>query len=469
MLPKEFAERMKALLGKESEKFFAEIENNPAQRSFRINETKLTAEAFEKINPEIKRKKADFPPNAYYTDELLLGFSPAHHAGMIYVQDPSAMATVHALEIKKGWKILDSCSAPGGKTTQLSAAAGKEGIVVANEYDAKRSRILYGNVERMGDKNTVVLNLDTAVLAETYREVFDLVLADAPCSGEGMFRKNSRAIDEWSIENVKMCAHRQREILNNVSECVAKGGYLLYSTCTFSLEENEMNVDWFLREHSEFELCQVSDGVLKVTSDGINFDGCQNDMAFTRRYYPHISRGEGQFIALMRKTEAIFEKNNDRKKKKDDKNAKKPTKEQIAALEIAKNFLKENLLEMPKNELFVLGNYIYLKPDVELPSFGVVSVGACVGEIQKNRLIPHHQLFSAYGKHFRRQLCLPCKSKELQDYLLGLEISADGLLLNDCDTDGYCAVTVEGVALGGGKVSQNKCKNHYPRGLRNTK
>ena len=246
MLPIEFKERMRTLLGGESELLFAEIEGGVAIKSFRINDIKVNVGNGYELPAHIDGERADFPKGAFYTDEAHPGSLPCHHAGMIYMQDPSAMATVHAIKIQEGAIILDSCSAPGGKTTQLAAMTGEEGIVVANEYEAKRCRILLGNVERMGCRNTTVINLDTAVLAEVYPEKFDVVLCDAPCSGEGMFRKNRQAIDEWSLENVMMCAGRQIEILENFAKCVAAGGSLIYSTCTFSLEENEMNVRWLL-------------------------------------------------------------------------------------------------------------------------------------------------------------------------------------------------------------------------------
>ena len=470
MLPKEFKERMENLLGSDSVEFFLEIETNPPKRAFRVNEIKLSSENFEQLDTQIERKKALFPKSAYYTEEQFIGFSPAHHAGMIYVQDPSAMATVFALEPKKGMRVLDSCSAPGGKTAQLAQAVGDGGVVVANEYDSKRCRVLQGNIERMGARNTVVLNLDTKILAEAYRSYFDFVLCDAPCSGEGMFRKNSDAIDNWSLQNVKICAKRQNEIIENVAQCVRDGGYLLYSTCTFSLEENEMLVDSFLSGHTEFSLCPVSEELSRVTADGINFDGCQHDMKLTRRYYPHVSQGEGQFIALMRKKLGENGDVGDAKPKKaEQRESKRRSKEEISAIKLAYDFLSENLIEMPQNELVTIGNFVYLKPDIHLTEFGVISAGVCVGEVQKSRFVPHHQLFSAYGNQFRRKIDLPYKSKELQDYLLGLEIDADTLSADDCKPDGYCAILVEGVALGGGKVSAGKCKNHYPKGLRNTK
>ena len=197
-LPDKFKERMLSLIGKEeAERLFAAIEDSHAVKAFRINPIKTDVESFEGAMPRIDRKKVDFPPNAYLTEEEFPGGLPEHHSGAIYMQDLSAMSTVHAADACEGMIVLDSCSAPGGKTTQLAAAVGESGIVVANEYEKKRARILQGNIERMGCKNTVVCNLDTAVLCEVYPEKFDLVLCDAPCSGEGMFRKNERAVEEW--------------------------------------------------------------------------------------------------------------------------------------------------------------------------------------------------------------------------------------------------------------------------------
>ena len=317
-IPESFKKRMIDILGAdEAEKLFFSIENEDAVKAFRVNSIKTDIETFEASECQIDREMAEFPPDAYITREEYPGSLPCHHSGAIYMQDISAMSTVSATEIEEGAIILDSCSAPGGKTTQLAAAAGKSGIVVANEYDKKRCRILQGNVERMGATNTVVCNLDTAVLAELYPSLFDLVLCDAPCSGEGMFRKNVRAVEEWSEENVKMCAERQREILTNVAKCVKGGGRLLYSTCTFALDENEENVAWFLNTHKDFSLVPVSEGLKDHTSDGIMLDGCNIDMTMCRRIYPHRSRGEGQFIALFERSVDAEISQNTKKDKKD--------------------------------------------------------------------------------------------------------------------------------------------------------
>lgn len=476
MLPIEFKNRMIAMLGEdESEKLFSAIENEAAVRSFRVNPIKITAEDFESTSPEIDRRAMAFPKGAYYTEEAFPGSLPCHHAGMIYMQDPSAMATVHAIEIDEGAKILDSCSAPGGKTTQLAAFAGNSGILVANEYEPKRCRILQGNVERMGCRNTVVVNLDTAVLAETYPDKFDVVLCDAPCSGEGMFRKNDRAVDEWSLQNVEMCAERQREILANVARCVAPGGRLIYSTCTFSLEENEKNVEWFLDSFTDFELSDVLPELKSVTADGICFEGCRYDMTKTRRFYPHISKGEGQFIAVLERSPSadcgVSEERSSKKNKKKNSAQERVSREDAELLKSAADFLSENLCEDyalgVKYELIAINGRAFLKPEIDLPKYGVFAAGVCVGELLGRKFAPHHQLFSAFGASFKRRVMLKQSDEKAAEYLKGHEISVDGAVECDGKPSGWAAVLIDGCPVGGGKISDNVCKNHYPKGLRN--
>ena len=473
MLPEKFKERMKKMLGDEAEKLFFEIENGSAVRSFRVNEIKCPSGVLGE--GRIDGKRADFPPECFYTEEQHPGSLACHHSGQIYMQDPSAMATIHAVSVKKGAKVLDSCSAPGGKTTQLAALAGEDGIVVANEYDTKRCRILQSNVERLGCRNTIVLNHDTKVLAETYPCFFDVVLCDAPCSGEGMFRKNELAISDWSEEKVSGCAEMQREILSNVQKCVTPGGYLIYSTCTFSLDENEYNVDWFLREYPDFSLCKVNADLEEATSDGISLDGSVADMKLCRHFYPHITKGEGQFIALLQKNSsadgvqiaATTDSKKQKAKKGNDSQKGKTSREEIDALAFAKEFIEENLTEIPNKKLVYLGGKVYLAPEAPLPSFSVFAAGVCVGELERGRFIPHHQLFSAYGDLFARRINLSLDDERVEKYLCGLEISADGMVCEKGARDsGFAAVIIDGAAVGGGKVSGGACKNHYPKGLR---
>ncbi len=470
-LPERFKERMTLLLGEsEASRLFRAIEDSDAVKAFRINRIKTAKTDFEASEPEIDKKSIDFPPDAYITREEFPGSLACHHSGAIYMQDISAMSTVHAVKLDEGMHVLDSCSAPGGKTTQLSAMVGDRGVVVANEYDKKRCRVLRGNVERMGCKNTVVCNLDTAWLAKVYPNAFDLVLCDAPCSGEGMFRKNVRAVEEWSEENVKMCAERQREILENVAKCVKMGGRLIYSTCTFSLEENEENVARFLDTHPDFALADADDALVEHTSEGLVVEGCEYDMKKCRRIYPHLSLGEGQFIAVFERAgekasprgEALAEQvMRDKNQKRGAEN--KRSRAEIDAIFAAEQFLRENLQKMPDGELRMLGELIFLSPKIELPPYNVLAAGVCVGEAVKGRVLPHHQLFSAYGHDFKLKIELDGKSEEAKRYLRGEEIDCSAQVGGE---SGWCAVMIDGCATGGGKVSGGRCKNHYPKGLR---
>ncbi len=473
-LPESFKERMISILGgDEAERLFYAIEEEEAVKAFRVNRIKTDMDSFEAREARIDRKKADYPPEAYITREEFPGSLPCHHSGAVYMQDISAMSTVHAVKVAEGAYVLDSCSAPGGKTTQLAEYVGELGVVVANEYDKKRCRILQGNVERMGAKNTVICNLDTAVLSEVYPMMFDIVLCDAPCSGEGMFRKNERAVEEWSEENVSMCAERQREILSNVARCVKPGGKLVYSTCTFSLEENEENVRWFLDNHSEFYLDDAEDDLKAHTSDGIMLDGCDHDMKKCRRIYPHLSLGEGQFVAVLSRShsDAMPESGNFKRSKKarNDVDPKK-SRAELETLSAAHAFLEDNLISAPCGELIMLGTLVYISPKIKLPPYNVFSAGVCVGECVKGRIIPHHQLFSAYGKEFKLKMSLSGGTTEAEKYLCGEELSANGFIDSNCmRTSGWAAVMIDGCAVGGVKISGEVAKNHYPKGLRNNR
>ncbi|MBR5143969.1 MAG: RNA methyltransferase [Clostridia bacterium] len=448
MLPERFTQRMKALLGEEYTEFENALDEQNV-RAIRVNTTKIQVSDF------LKKTSLRLSPISYADDGFIpddcdgIGKTAEHHAGMFYVQDPGAMATVKALNIEKGWRVLDACSAPGGKASQLASAIGNEGLILANEYVPKRAKIIVSNFERLGIKNAVVTSLDTAKIREMFDSYFDLVLCDAPCSGEGMFRKYDEAITEWSEENVKLCADRQREILNNLAPTVKAGGYLLYSTCTYSREENEDTVSAFLSEHPDFSLCQVNEKIKAATADGI--DG----MNATRRFYPHITKGEGQFIALMKKDEnsgnmpTILYKEN----------VKAPTKDEIAAV---KKFISENISGEIEGRIIKWGEFLALIPhDLPIPPYSVFMPGVMLGEVKKGNFFPHHQFFSAYGNLFKRCEMLSRDDSRVEKYLRGEEIDSK------TNENGWCAVIYEGVALGGGKISNGRVKNHYPKGLRN--
>lgn len=446
-LPAEFSDRMKRLLGDEYESYIKAL-SSPPVRAFRVNTDKISVKDFEGLNI-FSKEKIPYTDTGYYLDYDKIGNHPYHHAGMIYVQEPGAMAPAECIDIEPDWKILDMCAAPGGKSTQLKNKLGENGILVSNEIIPSRCKILTGNIERLGLHNTVTTCMDTARLADTFPKAFDMIMVDAPCSGEGMFRKDENAVDEWSVENVRKCAIRQAEILDNAVKALKNGGYIVYATCTFSLEENEMTVDAFLRTHPEFELVPVKTAVRESTCDGIAFDGCQTpDIHLARRFYPHKSRGEGQFMAVLHNTDAVGFSDHGRARMSD-----RPDR-------AVYDFLDDILTEYEKERVLMYnGNPVYFTPDFEIKKGTAFSCGVSIGEVRKSYIQPHHQFFMAMGRLFKRKIELSAESDELKRYLHGEEITAD------CE-NGWAVVTVDGCAVGGAKVVSGRAKNHYPKGLR---
>ncbi len=446
-LPLEFTERMKTLLGKDYENYQKTLTEKPI-KAFRVNTDKISLNEFEKINT-FGNEKIPYVENGFYLDYDKIGNHPYHHAGLIYVQEPGAMAPAECIEINPDWKILDMCAAPGGKSTQLKNKLGEKGVLVSNEIIPSRCKILTGNIERLGLKNVVTTCMNTKKLAKTFPKTFDLIMVDAPCSGEGMFRKEEIAIDEWSSENVRMCAERQKEILENAVCALKDGGYIIYATCTFSLEENEMVIDYFLENHPEFELLPVNEAVRKNTCNGISFDGCKcESIEFSRRFYPHIAKGEGQFMALLHNT----------KQPLDNPYSKPRKKENIDNAVF--NFLDETLTNYKKDNVLLYNETpVYFTPDFPISKGSAFACGVTIGELRKNYILPHHQFFMAMGKEFKRKIELSVDSEDLKKYLHGEEFETD------CQ-NGWAVVIVENAAVGGVKVVNGRAKNHYPKGLR---
>ena len=445
-LPEAFVSRMKALLGEEYKDYEASF-SEPAVKSFRVNTNKISLEEFEKINC-LGGEKIPYVETGYYLNYEKVGNHPYHHAGMIYVQDPGAMAPAECLDIQPNWRVLDLCAAPGGKSSQLRNKLGEEGILFSNEIIPSRCKILTGNVERLGFRNTVTTCMAPARLAQLFPRSFDLIMVDAPCSGEGMFRKDDTAIREWSVENVLHCAERQAGILEEASKMVRDGGHIIYATCTFSLEENEMVLDHFLSAHPEFELIPVRESVRAHTAQGIAFDGCQTEnLHYARRFYPHKSRGEGQFMAVLRN-------------KNPQKEESIPHRAPVKIDKTVTDFLHDVLTDYDPGHVTVYnGNPVYLTPRVELAKGTAFSCGVTIGEVRKNYVQPHHQFFMALGPKFRRKIELSPEDPRLEQYLHGAEIDAGG-------ENGWAVVMTHGCALGGAKIVNGRAKNHYPKGLR---
>ncbi len=446
-LPSEFTERMKNLLGDEYDDFLKSYDEKPV-RAFRVNTDKISLEDFQKLNI-FSNDKIPYVENGFYFNYDGIGNHPYHHAGMFYIQEPAAMVPVESIDIQPDWKVLDLCAAPGGKSSQIKNKLGENGVLVLNEIVPSRCKILTGNMERMGFKNTVTTCMHPQKLSKEFPETFDMIMVDAPCSGEGMFRKEDIAIDEWTPENVLMCAERQAEILDCAVKMLKQGGYIVYSTCTFSLEENEMTVDAFIERHPEFEIIPVTEIVRENTADGINFNGCKcENIHYTRRCYSHKTKGEGQYVAVLHNTNEGYG-NISRIESKNEK---------IDKTVIA--FLNDTLVEYDvDNVLMYNGNPVYFTSDFPIRKGSAFSCGVTIGEIRKNYIQPHHQFFMAMGKDFKRKIELTAESDEIKKYLHGEEFNTD------C-ANGWAVVLVDGYTVGGVKVSNGRAKNHYPKGLR---
>ncbi len=453
MIPAAFLDRMRALLGDEFAAF-REALSAPDTHALRAVEKKLPKERLLSLLPFKPTPLAFFDGGFLIPAGERPGAHPLHHAGAYYMQDPSAMATVSALPFTiGGWRVLDLCAAPGGKTGRLSEEIGGGGLLVSNEIVPSRARILLGNVERLGVENTVVTSAAPQQLATALPAFFDLVVVDAPCSGEGMFRKYPEAAVEWSPEAVTAAAERSRLILDDAAKTVSPGGYLLYSTCTFSEEENEETVAHFLSAHPDFRLVPVSSKVAAITADGIVRPGRPADLALSRRYYPHKALGEGQYIALLERTDGARPRVV----------AAKPTRLDRRAEGEVRAALGDLLGTSFDAPLAVAGD-TWIAPPCDLPSIpGILRAGVALGTFAGRVFVPHHHAYTALGDHFARRLELSLDDPRVTAYLRGEEIPVD------VTVRGFAALTIEGAPTGGVKLSGGVAKNHYPKGLRDAR
>jgi NOL1/NOP2/sun family putative RNA methylase len=385
-------------------------------------------------------KSTPFCEEGFYIpdDVVSLGNNPLHHAGAFYIQEPSATSAVTMLDVQEGDFVLDLCAAPGGKSTQIGAKLNGTGLLWSNEIVRSRANILLSNIERMGISNAVVSNCHPDILCENLSGMFDRVLVDAPCSGEGMFRKNSEAQTEWSVEHVESCAKRQLLILNSAKNALKANGVMVYSTCTFSQEENEGVITQFLKENPEFTL----------ENSGVNFG--RSTLEYAKRIFP-MDGGEGHFAARLRKNGEGFR--NTLSKKSIDKIDNKIF-EFYDSLFINRPFgenikvVKDKIIILPKNY-------------TEIKGLPILRSGIILGELVKNRIEPHHSAFMAAKKEeCKLSVDFDVCSDEIKAFLHGEEIVVPE------NIKGYTAVCVNGITVGFGKASNGRLKNKYPKGLR---
>lgn len=449
-LNENFVDKMRALLGEETEDFLKSLEN-PPQKAITINKDRLGDVEISKI---IDFNISPIPQvdNGYYVDEnISIGKTIAHHLGAIYSQEPSAMYPVEMLDITPGDIVLDLCSAPGGKSVQILEKLGGSGLLVANEIVYSRAKILYENLNRMGFKNFVITCASPSDFEKTKLK-FDKILVDAPCGGEGMFRKKDFDFNAYNNASIETNAKRQLSILESIKGLLKDGGHLVYSTCTYDIEENEKVVANFLRENEEFTLLEYprlnSDTVRGIKLDGVNTD-------FTCRRYPHKFNGEGQFMALMKKsgnddfdytTEDILADGFKGIYRKEIDTLKSETKEYLTLDSL--NLAKKN------DSVFILPD-----PLLDLRGLNVLSMGVLLGNFNKGIFKPAHIAFHSYPEIFKNKIEL--EKNQVSQYLQGLEIDVDD------GQKGICVVTHQGISLGGGKIVNGRLKNYYPKELRN--
>lgn len=434
----DYLKRMKEYLSLDDYNRLIESYQETPSRSIRLNKINIDTLIKETNMP---LEKIEYDVDGYYlNDEKKYGNHVLHHLGAFYFQEPSAMAPVNMYEFKGNEKVLDLCAAPGGKSSQIARRI-PNGVLFSNELSKKRSQILFGNLERLGFDNVIVLNERVENLTTKFEGYFDVVLVDAPCSGEGMMRKDEEARNQWNPNLPLQCQKIDYDILSNAAKMIKQDGVLIYSTCTFAREEDEDIVSYLCNDLG-FEVIKPNQVLKKYTKEGFIPD--------TLRFYPFTGRGEGQFMALLRKKTASNENVRYIKKIKE-------TEEE----RIIRKFINENLVNYPELTIKKEGNRFYaLSSDVDLTGLNVVNYGIELGEVQKGRFIPYHHFFKALGKYFKNKLVLQASDSRCLHYIRGEEIKADV-------NNGFGVIEIEGLILGGFKATSGNLKNYYPKGLRN--
>lgn len=426
-LPERFLKDVKEILGDEFDDFIKSYENKKTT-AIRVNTMKIEKE---KLKNLLSCKTEDIPwseEGLYYDeDEYKPGKNPLHDAGAYYLQEPSAMSVVPKADIKEGDKVLDMCAAPGGKSTYILSKLNNTGLLVSNEINGTRIKALGENLERFGAANSIITNTDSKGLLKVFEGYFDKVIIDAPCSGEGMFRKDEVAIEDWSYSKVIECRNIQQEIIRDGYKMLKNGGILVYSTCTFAKEEDEDIIDDFAREYENAEV------VLK------------------ERLWPHKVKGEGHFVAKIIKhdDEECFVK---------PEKFKRLDKELKDYRDFEKKFLNIKL----DGDFFIRGENLYLMPkdSPDTKKIKLLRKGLHLGELKKNRFEPSH----AFAHYLKKEDVknfddFKMDSDEIKSYM-------SGDVINTGESRGWIIVGVEGVCLGWGKESGGVIKNRYPKGLR---
>ena len=426
-LPQQFLDEMKNILKDEYDDFIKSYEE-PKTTGLRVNTLKIDKENLLNLNL-YNLSQIPWSKEGFYYDETIdrPGKNPLHEAGAYYLQEPSAMSVVPKAEIKENDKVLDMCAAPGGKSTYILSKLNDTGLLVSNEINPIRIKALGENLERFGARNCIITNTDSSNLKKVFTGYFDKVIIDAPCSGQGMFRKDEVAISDWSYAKVLECQSIQREIIRDGYEMLNNGGILVYSTCTFAKEENEVVINEFIEEYPNAKLIEME------------------------RLWPHKVKGEGHFVAKIQKLEDEDCKVKETKTKRLDKE-----------LKDYRDFEKKFLNIKMGDKFDIRGENLYLLPyeSPETKKLKVLRYGLHLGMLKKNRFEPSHALSHYLTIEDAKYVeDLKLDDTKILDYLRGN-------VINTGQSRGWVLVAVEGVPIGWGKESNGVIKNHYPKGLR---
>ena len=483
-LPQSFLDSMKEILGEDYEAFLTGFDGQ-RQYGLRVNTLKMNLEEFERIAP-FHLKKVPWISNGYfYEAEDVPAKHPFYSAGLYYLQEPSAMTPASRLKVQPGERVLDLCAAPGGKATELGAALQGEGLLVANDINTARARALLRNLELFGISNSFVTNEPPHVLAERFPEFFHKIMVDAPCSGEGMFRKNPAVVDSWQEKGPEYFSKLQREIIVQAADMLLPGGMMFYSTCTFSPLENEKTITHLLKERPDMEVMPMEDyegfaeGLTSYRGEVFD-ESCK----LCRRIWPHKMSGEGHFMALLhKKSGAEQEIKSDEKASKKSKKAKKKqqtetlssvwwekckslSKEQKAA---AEDFFAHVNIAYDVGRIDVRGDNLYYLPEPQYDGRGLhfLRNGLFMGEFKKKRFEPSQPFALALrAQDFDQVLDFPADDERLQRYLRGETLDVSDLLAGEKKRKGWQLVMAAGYPLGFGKLVNNNLKNKYPAGWR---
>ena len=428
MLPEAFLNRIKAQLGEEYDQYLHSLER-PRAVALRFNPLKGERPRLPFAGDNVPWEEQGF----YYDSESRPGLHPYHEAGVYYLQEASAMSAVALLNPQPGERVLDLCAAPGGKSTQIAGRMMGRGFLLCNEYSPKRAKILSRNIERMGVANALVTNETPEALAKRLPGYFHRVLIDAPCSGEGMFRKEEAAVTDWSEDTVAMCAQRQHEILTHGARLVAPGGRLVYSTCTFAPAENEEAVAAFLAENPDFSLVDAAAPWFSRVGAG------------QFRLWPHKLLGEGHFVAVMER------------KAGEETDISVQSGEKLP--KVLEAFAKEMGIVLPEGKAVSFGDTWYWAPEAlpRLQGLRVLRPGLELGQLRKDRFEPAHAL-ALWLKTCENCYDIDPEGEQIAQYLHGEVLPAH--------QRGWCLVRVGGYSIGWGKADGKQLKNHYPKGLR---